>query len=188
MGNALATIQRERLYRETHATFEQYCQEKWDVGRQHAYRLIDAAGVVKDLSPNGDADTKAGTRQVCLPGTESQARALAKIKEPEQRRETWEKLLKTAPLDDAGNVVITAKLIEEQVADVLGEPKKKNPASRAVPGPGKGSGKEVVSDFQHELGDMRREIKALADRWTAKFQRQEIVKTLSAMIKVVKPR
>jgi hypothetical protein len=59
-----------RLYRREYAGFDEYCREKWGWKRDHAYRLIDAAEVVK-VSPIGDKIK-----------TESQARELGKA-EPE---------------------------------------------------------------------------------------------------------
>ena len=54
VGTALAEIRDARLYKADYKTFENYCVSKWGFKRAHAYRLIDAADVVKDLSPNGD--------------------------------------------------------------------------------------------------------------------------------------
>ncbi len=45
---------------------EEYCRVRWDINRAHAYRLIDAAQVIDNLSPMGDKPT-----------TERQARELA---------------------------------------------------------------------------------------------------------------
>ncbi|MCC5805457.1 MAG: hypothetical protein JJU00_03925 [Opitutales bacterium] len=70
VGEALARIRDGRLYRESHTTFEEYCRERWNMKRAHAYRMITAAEVA---SPIGDKIT-----------AESQARELAKI--PEERR------------------------------------------------------------------------------------------------------
>jgi len=57
-GKALATIQKARLYRETHATFELYVQDRWGMERAHAYRLIDAWPVAAALSPMGDTNER----------------------------------------------------------------------------------------------------------------------------------
>jgi hypothetical protein len=53
-GKALATINKARLYRETHPTFEDYCLDQWEIRRAHAYRLIAAWPVAAALSPTGD--------------------------------------------------------------------------------------------------------------------------------------
>lgn len=57
-GKALATIRQARLYRETHATFELYVQDRWGMERAHAYRLIDAWPVAAALSPMGDTNER----------------------------------------------------------------------------------------------------------------------------------
>ena len=36
VGKALDEIREQKLYRETHKTFEAYCQEKWGMARQTA--------------------------------------------------------------------------------------------------------------------------------------------------------
>ena len=43
VGEALLMIRDNRLYRVTYATFEEYCQERWQMTRQHVNRLIGAA-------------------------------------------------------------------------------------------------------------------------------------------------
>ena len=72
VGNALAIIRDEKLYRERHKTFEAYCGEKWNFGKAYAYRLIESAIVVK-TSPMGDKIA-----------SERQARELGKV--PENKR------------------------------------------------------------------------------------------------------
>lgn len=60
-GKALQVIRDARLYRDTHATFEAYVAERWDMSRPQAYRLIDAWPLAQRLSPMGD---KLNERQV----------------------------------------------------------------------------------------------------------------------------
>lgn len=55
-GKALATINQARLYRETHATFADYVEDRWGMKRAHAYRLIEAWPVAATLSPVGDTN------------------------------------------------------------------------------------------------------------------------------------
>jgi hypothetical protein len=73
----LLAIRDGRLYREHYDTFEQYCLQRWQMGRQYAYRLIDAAEVLDNLSPIGDK-----------PATESQARELSRLS-PDAQRAAW---------------------------------------------------------------------------------------------------
>jgi hypothetical protein len=53
-GQALQVIRDARLYRETHATFEEYVLQRWGISRPQAYRWIDAWPLAERLSPIGD--------------------------------------------------------------------------------------------------------------------------------------
>lgn len=53
-GKALQVIRDARLYRQDHATFEEYVEQRWDMSRSQAYRLIDAWPLAERLSPMGD--------------------------------------------------------------------------------------------------------------------------------------
>jgi hypothetical protein len=78
VGQALAAIRDQRLYRAGHATFEDYCRERWGFGRTRAHRLIEAADLAAML-PMGNK-----------PANERQARELAPLKDdPEQVRAVW---------------------------------------------------------------------------------------------------
>jgi hypothetical protein len=109
VGAALAEIRDSRLYRETHKNFTDYCRERWGMDRTHAYRLVDAAEAVRNLSPIGD------NAAVPLPATESQARPLTSLP-PEQQREVWKKAVETAPTNGNGEPKITAAHVEATVA------------------------------------------------------------------------
>lgn len=52
-GKALATINKARLYRETHATFPEYLSERWKISESQAYRLMDAWPVYAQLEGAG---------------------------------------------------------------------------------------------------------------------------------------
>lgn len=54
VGNALLRIRNERLYRSEFGTFQEYCETRWSMSRGQAYRMIEAAEVVENLSPIGD--------------------------------------------------------------------------------------------------------------------------------------
>jgi hypothetical protein len=83
VGNALVEIRDERLYRATHRAFEDYCQERWGMTRQHANRLIAAAETVKNLEPIGSI-----LPSYPLPTAESQIRSLTNLA-PEQQIGAW---------------------------------------------------------------------------------------------------
>ena len=109
VGAALIGIRDERLYRETHATFEEYCRDRWNMKRAHAYRLMEAAETVASLSPNGDTP---------LPSNEGQARALAAF-EPDMRPAIMEHAKR---LSDETGKPVTAGFIE-RVGGVFEEAK-----------------------------------------------------------------
>jgi hypothetical protein len=73
VGNALATIRDAQLYRESFATFEEYCAQKWHWTTEHVGRMIAAAGVAKRVAPTGS-----------IPENERQARMIASLPEAEQ--------------------------------------------------------------------------------------------------------
>lgn len=102
VGNALAEVRDERLYRKTNKTFEDYCGERWGMTRRHVDRLIASAETVDNLRPIG-----------LIPTTESQARPIADL-EPDRQREVWQRAVETAP-----NGKMTAAHVEqvrEQIA------------------------------------------------------------------------
>ena len=74
VGDALERIRDERLYRESHRTFEAYCQEVWGWGRRYVNLTIGSAACVRDLPGN------LGT----IVPNEASARELSKV-EPEKR-------------------------------------------------------------------------------------------------------
>lgn len=101
VGGALMRIRDERLYRLSHATFEDYCQQRWGMNRGHANRLIAAASVVGSLDPIGSISS--------MPTSESQVRPLT-VLQPDQRREAWQQAVDTAP-----NGKVTAAHVEAVV-------------------------------------------------------------------------
>lgn len=60
-GKALQVIRDARLYRSASDTFEEYAEQRWDMSRAQAYRLIEAWPLAERLSPMGD---KINERQV----------------------------------------------------------------------------------------------------------------------------
>ena len=66
VGSALEEIRARKLYRGAHATFEDYCRDRWKISRIHAHRLIQAAELAANLLPMGNIP----------PDNERQARAL----------------------------------------------------------------------------------------------------------------
>lgn len=83
VGRALQEIRNRRLYRETHRTFEDYCRERFGIGRHYAYRQIRGAEITAVLD---DVDSCQQTDR--LPANEAQARPLTTV-EPMEARRAW---------------------------------------------------------------------------------------------------
>jgi hypothetical protein len=111
VGHALSLIQLERLYRQTHSTFETYCKSAWQISRNRAYRLIEAFKVVEPMLPNGNIPTHKDLVLMLsngnIPPSEAVARPLVKFA-PGQQREAWE-----AALEASANGKPTARDVEE---------------------------------------------------------------------------
>lgn len=84
VGCALIAIKAGRKYVHAgYATFEDYCQQRWSIGRNYGHRLVVAAAVAEGLMlPIGNTVTPA-------PQTESQVRPLTALKSPDDQRAAW---------------------------------------------------------------------------------------------------
>ena len=144
VGKALKEIRDGRHYHKlSFKSFESYLRIRWDLGRSHAYRLIDAFCVIDNLSPIGEL----------LPKNEAQARPLTKLDAFSQRR-LWRAFLKTGK-------VLSAVNIKKFVSAHLGEPKTKAPFI------------ELISeDYKRAVASMLSQIRiAQNDRWKSTSQK-----------------
>lgn len=117
VGSALSAIRDGRLYREHYGTFEEYCQQRWQLKQSRAYQLMDAAKALENL---------ASSTIVELPSNESQARPLARLAADAQRQ-AWQEAVKTAP-DGKITGAHVAKVVERYMPSpeprfIPGEPK-----------------------------------------------------------------
>lgn len=101
VGMALCSIKNQRLYRQTHPTFDSYCQDRWRISRFYAYRLIGAANVACLL-----ADASSLT-----PTTEAQVRPLSGL-DPQIIPTLWKEAVARA-----SGGPITGKLVKSVVLD-----------------------------------------------------------------------
>jgi hypothetical protein len=122
VGQALTRIRDGELYKATHASFEAYCAERWDMRRAHAYRLIDAAGVVENVS-------NWRQQKLAPPTVESQARELARLP-PKEQPKAWAQVLKSAP-----DGVVTAEHVAKIVLARLPERVPKAKTKPVTPAP-----------------------------------------------------
>ncbi len=77
VGYRLWQIRSQKLHRETHKSYEAFCDEKFDFSKSHANRLIDAYHCEKQLKAVKDVE-------VYVPTKESQVRWIADLDEEEQ--------------------------------------------------------------------------------------------------------
>jgi hypothetical protein len=111
VGNALFEIRNNKLYREKYSTFEGYCKDRWQLKRQRAYELMDAAEVVTDLSEISDKSVF-----IDVPTKESHAAALSKAPQ-ELRNEVWTKVIEQNKNE---GIAVTAKVIEMVISQSKG--------------------------------------------------------------------
>ena len=87
-GKALKQLRDRKLYRNSHKTFDEYCQDRFSYNRSRSYQLINAASIVDNL-------------QECpqivdiLPTAEGQVRPLTKL-ETEDQVSCWQEAVEAA--------------------------------------------------------------------------------------------
>lgn len=131
VGEALATIRDNRLYREQYKTFEQYCKEVWDYSKTYSIRQIQSYETIQllengvdkwcQLAPKnkhedenvieiGNSDNE---KKVVLPQNECQVSPLTKLKDPDDQVKAWQKVLEQ--LNDGKKLTsyVVAKAVEE---------------------------------------------------------------------------
>ena len=99
-GMALMNLRDQRLYRSTHATFEEYCRERFNFTRQAANYLIAGASVFEVLTTNGCQK---------LPTSERQVRPISNLSESEQV-DCWQQAVTAA-----GNRVPSGRIVKDVV-------------------------------------------------------------------------
>lgn len=106
-ANALKIIRDEKLYRETHETWDAYCQDNWDISRSYAHRQIEAVQFVDKLATND-------------PIPEGQLREL--VKAGDDAPKVWKEACRRAPKLASGKPCLSAKFIAD-VRDAMLNPK-----------------------------------------------------------------
>lgn len=142
VGGALLEIRKERLYRDTHDTFELYCRDRWGFTDRRARQLIQAAEL-GTIVPSG-------------PTNEGQARQLARLRDdPEAVREVW-----AGVRAEHGNDV-TAADVKVAVDRRLGRAERQSPGA-ATASQAPTSRPEFVLPEQEEESEEERAYYALA--------------------------
>lgn len=105
-GRSLRTIRERKLYRQTHATFEAYCAEKWGFKADRARQLMRGTETVETLVKAGVTD---------LPTNEAQVRPLSKLV-GEQQVEVWQ----TAVAENGSASEVSLKKVEAVISEAQG--------------------------------------------------------------------
>jgi len=133
VGEALIEIRDSRLYRVEHDTFEEYCQQRVKMERRHAYRLMEAAPIAREVSPVGHISERA-------------IREIAKV-EPARRAEVFQ-----AATEASNGHVPTARVIKQivEMDDATEEKRELYPFDRIVLSEeSKRAGEEAKKDSQN---------------------------------------
>jgi hypothetical protein len=130
VGQALLAIKDGKRYiAGGYSSFEDYAFRRWTLSRSHAYRLVDAAGVVTLILPEASPGEMSPRGDVLTPDSEGQVRSLAKLRdEPAKVIEAW-----TEAVEVAGGQQPTASDVAAAVAKRL--PPKLSPPPRREPTP-----------------------------------------------------
>ena len=102
-GMALQQLRDLRLYRSTHRSFQEYCQERFEYTRRRSYQLIDAARVVDNLRSQSEQIVH------IFPTKEAQVRPLSALP-PSQQVEAWQQAV-----SHGGGKVPTASMVKKVV-------------------------------------------------------------------------
>ena len=110
-GLALQTLRDQRLYRSTHKTFQEYCQERFNFSRSYSYRLITSVGIVDNIVKNvANWQQKSTDVLSIFPTAESQVRPLKALPSAELQSLAWSKAVAKA-----SGKVPSAKIVKEVV-------------------------------------------------------------------------
>jgi len=104
VGSALVKIRESRLYRQTHRSFKLYCQERWNIGRSYAWRVMGASERMK-LLPDDVTSPK--------PENEFQMRPFLKLP-PEGFPGAWRQAIEKAKKGK-----ITTSIVQAVLKDLI---------------------------------------------------------------------
>lgn len=205
---ALADIREQKQYREAgFKTFEEYCQERWQFGRDYAERLIQGSRVYDNVAHQVNEmmykmPTHVG-KNIELPTQEAQTRAIRQAaKEPAVQAEVW-----VQAVEDAGGQQPTAPQIREAAAKVTASktaPPPKDEDDGEDAGPLDHFGKAVdpafagafaerdaFKSFLSDLTQLKRKLKALSSgaggKWLHYQEAESALKDLRIIVDFAMP-
>lgn len=145
VGQALAAIHDSRLYRESHATWEAYLEERWQMSDRRARQYITASQIANEIGTMVPPSTVSGSASLtpAIPSTnERQVRALASLR-PDERRDAWEESVKTAPRGADGKPRVTGehvkRIVEQRKWGPVSVPTSSSSSEERSPAPAKAS-------------------------------------------------
>lgn len=92
VAHAMRTIKVERLWRADYHSWEDYVGRKWQMSRQHSYRLLDAGEIIEKVK----SVTQGDTFKLRLPASERPYREIKSLVERDISTERVVELLKKA--------------------------------------------------------------------------------------------
>jgi hypothetical protein len=114
-GVALAQLRDRRLYRSTHNSFEEYCQDRFGYTRRRGDYLIGSSQVVDNLKQepqnNSEPNQNREPLVLILPTSERQCRPLINL-EPSLQRQAWKKAVELA-----GHRIPSGKVVSQAVSE-----------------------------------------------------------------------
>jgi hypothetical protein len=111
VGRALVAIRSEKLYRETHDSFEQFCRDTFGIGRSTCDHLVRSTQTAELLIANG-ADLPEGA-------SESVVRPIATLPDPELQVAVWNLVKAASPQNGPTKTVVAkvARAVKTAIAD-----------------------------------------------------------------------
>lgn len=116
-GNALREIRDKRLYRESHATFEDYCRKRWEMSKTQANRLIAAAQTVDNIASVTPPEITGHLK-------ESTVRSLTSLNAAQQRK-VFQKVIEASPPDQPITGALVSRVAHEVAPKAFVKPKKR---------------------------------------------------------------
>jgi hypothetical protein len=167
VGLALKEIRDKKLYKlQGYHSFNDYCEEHWEIGKRYAYMQIESSTVMENLRTSNPP---------FLPTTEWQVRPLTKLN-PQQQRQVWEKIVASVE-SGGGEPKVTAALVEKMVSEATAQTKDKEEKSIPV-------GEKVVYkvslniNTNNSLNDFFDHIRHLLDKQGKVVSKERMIEAL----------
>ena len=185
VGNALSQIRDDRLYGETHDTFEEYCRGRWLISVPHASRLIGAARVTDHLKTLHARNVPGSIRQVeplLSLRSDDGGKGTKRTIDLKKVEEVWEEVVKQAPKAEDGAPHITGNHVRAVVNKSLG---KERGVNQQTPAPDDWKSKSIKRATLNKLAAMVDEIAEIAGKSTMEVSIADLRRKVNALQKYV---